>query len=269
MLFTVCVARLQQGLGVAGGVPTVEVAALECCAPAEGSEDAPAPFAVLDVDFFDEELLVVVYRPREGEGEPRLVFSRASAWAPGVASRRPQAAEGSLNAHHDRRAAACVATVGYANLIYHPIPAPHAYVTGTTREWLMGAVRAALASGEVWVHCPLWPFRRRRYADHACPLLPACFSGTFFSPTPSGLNARFSVCAQLPSAGASPIIQSRALKGCREGGVTLAVNGGAGRRVSCVLDGTGLAVEVLDMAGEEEELELEEEAGEEGAEGSG
>lgn len=120
----------------------------------------------------------------------------------------------------------------------------------------MGALSSRLA---VW---------RRRYADHACPLLPACFSGNS-SPTPSGLNARFSVCAQLPSAGASPIIQSRALKGCREGGVTLAVNGRAGRRVSCVLDGTGLAVEVLDMAGEEEERELEEEAGEEGAEGSG
>lgn len=73
MLFTVCVARLRQGLGVADGVPTVEVAALECCAPAEGS-DAPAPFAVLDVDFFDEELLVVVYRPRDGEGEPRFVL---------------------------------------------------------------------------------------------------------------------------------------------------------------------------------------------------
>lgn len=68
-------------------------------------------------------------------------------------------------------------------------------------------------------------------------------------------------------------MQRRALKGCREGGVTLAVNGRAGRRVSCVLDGTGVAVEVLDMEGEDEELELEEEEeageGEEGAAGSG
>ncbi|KAI0639387.1 anaphase-promoting complex, cyclosome, subunit 4-domain-containing protein [Trametes polyzona] len=178
-----CVARLQQGLGLTSSVPTVEVAALECCAPVEGS-DEPEPFSVLDVDFFDEELLVLVYR---------------------------------------QGAATCVATVGYANLIYHPIPA-HAYVTGTTRETLMGDVLARLASG------------------------------------------------QLPSAGATPIIQSRALKGCRDGGVTLAVNGRAGRRVSCVLDGTGMTVEVLDMEGEDEDEELEldeEEAGEAGAEGSG
>ncbi|KAI8995617.1 anaphase-promoting complex, cyclosome, subunit 4-domain-containing protein [Trametes punicea] len=148
-----CVARLQQGLGELKSVPTVEATALECCVPVAGSEEN-APVSVLDFDFFDDNMLVIVYRPKDQDG-----------------------------------GATCVATVGYANLIYDTIPA-QAYVTGTTRETLMDDVRERLASG------------------------------------------------QLLSAPA-PIIQSRPLKGCREGGVTLAVNGRAGRRVSCVLDGRG------------------------------
>ncbi|KAH9849773.1 anaphase-promoting complex, cyclosome, subunit 4-domain-containing protein [Lenzites betulinus] len=180
-----CVARMQQGLNLSSEMPAVEVAALKCCAAVAGSDVEEAePFAILDVEFFDDEQLVMVYRPRNAG------------------------------------AATCVATVGYANLMYHPIPG-RGYVTGTTRETLMEDVLAALASG------------------------------------------------QLPSAGTTPIRQSRALRGCREGAVTLAVNGRAGRRVSCVLDGTGTTVEVLDMEGEDEELEEEEEAGEGAAEGSG
>ena len=75
---------------------------------------------------------------------------------------------------------------------------------------------------------------------------------------------------KLPSAPA-PITQSRTLTGCAVGGVTLAVNGRIGRRVSCVLDEAGLNLEVLDMEGEEEEedLELEEAEEDEVAEGSG
>ncbi|KAI0651841.1 anaphase-promoting complex, cyclosome, subunit 4-domain-containing protein [Trametes meyenii] len=183
-----CVARLKQGLGVLDTVPTVEVAALECCVASPGSEDGAAvPFTLLDVDFFDDELLVIVYRPKDQEG------------------------------------ATSVATVGYANLIYHPIPS-QAYVTGTTRETLMGDVLAQLAGGQL-------------------------------RPAPI------------------PIVQSRALKGCTQGTAALAVNGRAGRRVSCVLDATGMSVEVLDMEGEDEELELDEEEAlaEEGgaSEGSG
>lgn len=52
-----------------------------------------------------------------------------------------------------------------------------------------------------------------------------------------------------------PIIQSRSLAGCRKGKVTLAVNGRVGRRVACVLDDSGLALEILDMEGEEDEAE--------------
>ena len=56
-----------------------------------------------------------------------------------------------------------------------------------------------------------------------------------------------------------PIVQSRPLgAACATGGVTLAVNGRAGRRVSCVLDEAGLTLEVLDMeADEDEDVELE------------
>lgn len=35
--------------------------------------------------------------------------------------------------------------------------------------------------------------------------------------------------------------------------MTLAVNGRRGRRVACVLDNSGLALEILDMEGEAEE----------------
>lgn len=47
------------------------------------------------------------------------------------------------------------------------------------------------------------------------------------------------------------------------------MNGRTGRRVSCVLDSAGMNLEVLDMEGEEEELELEEAEEDEVAEGSG
>jgi len=59
-----------------------------------------------------------------------------------------------------------------------------------------------------------------------------------------------------------PMTDSRELVGCQEGTVTLAVNGRVGRRVACVLDDAGLALEVLDMEGEEdEEDEMETAAG--------
>jgi len=61
-----------------------------------------------------------------------------------------------------------------------------------------------------------------------------------------------------------PITQSRVLSGFKEGKVTLAVNGRVGRRVACVLDSAGQALEILDMEGEGEEDESEEMAAEEG-----
>ncbi|RPD82564.1 hypothetical protein L226DRAFT_451057 [Lentinus tigrinus ALCF2SS1-7] len=106
-----CVVRLQQGLGALTSVPTVEVAVLECSASEEGSEES-VPFDLLDVDFFDSEVVVIVYRPQ------------------------------------DQQTGARIATVGYANLIYHTIPS-HEYVNGTTRETLMGDVLGLLASGQI------------------------------------------------------------------------------------------------------------------------
>ncbi len=127
-----CIARLQQGLGALTSVPTVEVAVLECRASEDGSEE-PVPFELLDVDFFDSEVVVIVYRPQDQQSKCQGAPVRPSA-------------------HHDRRAGACIATVGYANLIYHTIPS-HEYVNGTTRETLMGDVLGLLANGQVWVHC--------------------------------------------------------------------------------------------------------------------
>jgi len=48
------------------------------------------------------------------------------------------------------------------------------------------------------------------------------------------------------------IKQSRPLVGCADGAVSLALNGRAGRRVACVLDGEGVGLEILDMEGEAE-----------------
>lgn len=52
-----------------------------------------------------------------------------------------------------------------------------------------------------------------------------------------------------------PIKKSRRLVGCRSGAVSLAVNGRAGRRVACVLDGAGTKMECIDVEGDEEEDE--------------
>lgn len=48
------------------------------------------------------------------------------------------------------------------------------------------------------------------------------------------------------------IKQSRPLAGCKDGAVTLAINGRTGRRVACVLDERGVGLEILDMEGEGE-----------------
>lgn len=47
-----------------------------------------------------------------------------------------------------------------------------------------------------------------------------------------------------------PIKRSRALAGCKEGHVSIAVNGRSGRRVACVLDDKGLTMESFDLEGD-------------------
>ncbi|KAH9944395.1 anaphase-promoting complex, cyclosome, subunit 4-domain-containing protein [Epithele typhae] len=168
-----CLARLQQGLGALDTPPTIEVAVFECSV-LEDVGGAGHAFELVDLDFFDGSLLVIVYRhPEQGE-------------------------------------CARIATVGYADLLYHTIPAD-GYVTGTTRGALMRDVLARVAGGQL-------------------PAVP------------------------------TPIVQSRPLGvAFKTGAVKLAVNGRTGRRVACVLDGTGTVVEVLDMEAEEDEEDVEDE----------
>ncbi|KAH7930991.1 hypothetical protein BV22DRAFT_1027754 [Leucogyrophana mollusca] len=62
----------------------------------------------------------------------------------------------------------------------------------------------------------------------------------------------------LPSANI-PIKRCRQLAACKNGPVSLAMNGRIGRRVVCVLDGSGATMEILDIEGDEE-MEAEDEA---------
>jgi anaphase-promoting complex subunit 4 len=48
----------------------------------------------------------------------------------------------------------------------------------------------------------------------------------------------------------------RVLTSCKEGGISVAVNGRKGRRVGCVLDSTGTMVESIDLEGEGEDMEV-------------
>lgn len=63
---------------------------------------------------------------------------------------------------------------------------------------------------------------------------------------------------QLPSK-VMPIKRCRQLTACRDGSVSLAVNGRVGRRVVCILDGDGTTMEILDMEGDED-MEAEDES---------
>ncbi|TFK57285.1 hypothetical protein OE88DRAFT_1744863 [Heliocybe sulcata] len=55
-----------------------------------------------------------------------------------------------------------------------------------------------------------------------------------------------------------PINRCRELAGCRQGSVSLAVNGRVGRRVACVLEDSGLIAEVMDMEGDPQEPDVSE-----------
>ncbi|KAI0932220.1 hypothetical protein AcW1_000598 [Taiwanofungus camphoratus] len=164
-----CLARMHHGLTSTPSPFRVRVAVLECCIQQEGAYGGVVPLDLLDVEFFDDSSLVLVYRIGGRDGQ------------------------------------ASIATVGYADLTYQPIEL-RGYVNDLAREALMSEVTQRLQDGQLTsVHVP--------------------------------------------------IIQSRSLAGCRKGKVTLAVNGRVGRRVACVLDDSGLALEILDMEGEEDEAE--------------
>ncbi len=122
-----CIVRLQQGLGALKGVPAVEVSVLECCATEAASEVAVS-FDLLDFDFFDSQALVMVYRPKDEQS----------------ACSSPRMAPLPLLITITAR----IATIGYNDLMYHPIPS-HEYVNGTTRKALMDEVLDRLGGGQV------------------------------------------------------------------------------------------------------------------------
>jgi len=164
-----CLARMRYGRQDVELPLHVSIAVLECCVAGNEANETRVPFDLLDADFFDENILLLVYRIEDGHGP------------------------------------ASIATVGYSDLIYEDIEL-QTYVNDFAREGLMLEVL-------------------RRLKDGRLTSVPA------------------------------PIVQSRNLTGCKEGTAFLAVNGRVGRRVACVLDGSGLALEILDIEGEEEELE--------------
>lgn len=164
-----CLARLRFAKDTASSPLSADIAVMECCAPNGDAEYNAVPFTLLDADFFDDSVILLVYRFQE---------------RPGPAS---------------------IATVGYSDLHYETVEL-QAHVSDFAREALMLEVLLRLSDGRL---------------------------------------------SSVPA----PIIQSRTLSGCKEGNAFLAANGRAGRRVACVLDGAGLALEILDMEGEVEDLE--------------
>ena len=63
-----------------------------------------------------------------------------------------------------------------------------------------------------------------------------------------------------------PIRRSYVLAGCISGEVSLALNGRIGRRVACVLDGKDGVLEILDIEGETDDEEWDEDEDENGEE---
>ncbi|CCM01973.1 uncharacterized protein FIBRA_04046 [Fibroporia radiculosa] len=167
-----CIARMHHGPQTGTKSLEISVAVMECSLADEEGGGGTIPFRLLDAQFFDDAVLMVVYRTEEEGG-------------------------------------ASIASVGYADLMYTRVELEK-YVSDFARESLMAEVMGQLRDGRL-----------------------------------SAVPAR--------------VIRTRPLAGCREGGVSLAVNGRVGRRVACVLDGAGVGLELLDIEGEEEEEEEEEE----------
>ncbi|KAI0312628.1 anaphase-promoting complex, cyclosome, subunit 4-domain-containing protein [Amylostereum chailletii] len=173
---SLCIFRLRHG----GPQAELRLAVLDCELNRDGGTTA---IFLLDVEFFDDESLVVVYRVRNPEGQ---------------------------------RGPTIVGTIGYADLDFGGIEDANM----CSQEEVAKEAERRWKAGEV---------------------------------------------ASVPM----PIKRSRALSGCEDGKVTLAVNGRSGRRVACILDVDGGVLEVLDLEGDGEEEEEEEEEEAEGGRGGG
>jgi anaphase-promoting complex subunit 4 len=200
---------------VAGVHDDIQISLLECSVR-EFGEEGSTEVDVLDVEFFDDETLVLVYQAKETQGKESMFRLYPTAC---------------INENYDQ-GPMFVATVNYTTLGYHILQSER-YVSGPARIDMMASVLQRRKEGHVSL--VFWPCFRR---DLAC--------GVFTD----GM-------AQVPC-NPIPITKCRRLSGCKNGPVSLAVNGRAGRRVVCVLDVDGTTMEVLDTEGEE--LEGEEEA---------
>lgn len=75
--------RLHHDKDVSAPERSVSVAVLQCAAPL-GAEGAMVPVEILDAEFFDDNTLVIVYRPRQREhgafelGAPHYKRQRSS-----------------------------------------------------------------------------------------------------------------------------------------------------------------------------------------------
>lgn len=156
----------------AGTAHSVEAALLECSTDAADDDSAGSTLDILDVDFFDDEMIVLVYRIQGTQGP---VY---------------------------------VATANYTTLSYEKLESEK-YVNGPARKDMIADVLQHWSRGHL-------------------------------------------MCGRVP------ITKCRRLAACRGGSVSLAVNGRAGRRVVCVLDGDGTTMEVLDIEGDaDDESETE------------
>ncbi|KIY71613.1 hypothetical protein CYLTODRAFT_418678 [Cylindrobasidium torrendii FP15055 ss-10] len=165
----VCLARVKYKEDLSA--EAIEVALLECSfTDAEGAE---VKFDVLDMQFFDDVEIIVVYRLREQEG-------------------------------------AFIASFGYSDLGYKTLDYDGDGILLHGREDLMAYTLSRWVQGQV-------------------------------------------------ASQSLPIRRCRRLAGCESGPASLAVNGRVGRRVACVLDGSGSSLEILDIEGGAEEDEDEDE----------
>ncbi|KAJ3554550.1 hypothetical protein NM688_g3049 [Phlebia brevispora] len=168
-----CLVRTHHDKNALKAEHTVEMAVLQCRVKL-GAQEGMVCVDILDAQFFDENILVIIYRPRKREHGPTSI-----------------------------------ATVGYADLEYEKNVV--AMSQGCTREGVIEKTLRRLKDGQITSE----PLR---------------------------------------------LMQARALIGCREGNVTLAVNGRVGRRVACVLDNTALTLEIMDVESADDDGEEMEDA---------
>lgn len=72
-IFSVCLARMHHGLTSTPSPFRVRVAVLECCIQQEGAYGGVVPLDLLDVEFFDDSSLVLVYRIGGRDGQWREI----------------------------------------------------------------------------------------------------------------------------------------------------------------------------------------------------